>query len=332
MLAARNVTVMRGPRLVLDAVDLSVDAGSRIGVLGRNGAGKSTLLRVLAGLEPPTSGAVERAPAGLTVGYLTQEVDPLAGETTADYLRRRTGLAGAEERLDAATAALDGSPGPVEFGAYDVALSELLALGGDDHDVRVPKVLADLGLPPGVEGRPLAQLSGGQQVKVNLAAVLLSRFDVLLLDEPTNNLDFEGLERLGRFLATAPAGVVLVSHDRAMLADHTTRIAEIDFQSHRLDEFGGGFTAYMEERRLRREQASARFESAQEEKTRLEASARQRKEWSVSRRGQKKTDKDKSLAARQKERSESAAAGAKALEGRIERLSGVEKPWEGWEL
>src|SRR4051812_46464434 len=121
MLAARNVTVMRGPRLVLDGVDLSVDAGSRIGVLGRNGAGKSTLLRVLAGLEPPTSGAVERAPAALTVGYLTQEVDPLDGETTDDYLRRRTGLAGAEERLDAATAALDGSPGPAEFAAYDAA-------------------------------------------------------------------------------------------------------------------------------------------------------------------------------------------------------------------
>src|SRR5438309_2973234 len=154
MLAARNVTVMRGPRLVLDGVDLSVDAGSRIGVLGRNGAGKSTLLRVLAGLEPPTSGAVERAPAGLTVGYLTQEVDPTVGETTADYLRRRTGLAGAEARLDAATAGLDGSPGPPEFAAYDSALSELLGLGGDDHDVRVPKVLADLGLPPGVEGRP----------------------------------------------------------------------------------------------------------------------------------------------------------------------------------
>ena len=332
MLAARNVTVMRGPRMVLDGVDLSVDAGSRIGVLGRNGAGKSTLLRVLAGLEAPTSGSVKRAPAGLTVGYLTQEVDPTDGETTADYLRRRTGLAGAEARLEAATTGLDGSPGPAEFAAYDAALSALLALGGDDHDVRVPKVLADLGLPAGVEGRPLAQLSGGQQVKVNLAAVLLSRFDVLLLDEPTNNVDFEGLERLGRFLDTAATGVVLVSHDRALLADHTTRIAEIDFVSHRLDEFGGGFTAYMDERRLRREQAYARFESAQEEKTRLEASARQRKEWSVSRRGQKKSDNDKALAARQKERSESAAAGAKALEGRVARLAGVEKPWEGWEL
>src|SRR5438874_28293 len=332
MLAARNVTVLRGPRVVLDGVDLSVDAGSRIGVLGRNGAGKSTLLRVMAGLEAPASGTVERAPAALTVGYLTQEVTPLDGETTAHYLRRQTGLAAAEAALDHALAALQGASGPAELAAYDSALAAVLALGGDDHDVRVPRVLADLGLPGGVEERPLARLSGGQQVKVNLAAVLLSRFDVLLLDEPTNNLDFDGLERLGRFLDGAACGVVLVSHDRALLADHTTRIAELDMVSHRLDEFGGGFTAYMEERRLRREQAYARYESAREERTRLEASARQRKEWSVSRRGQKKTDKDKSLAARQKERSESAAAGAKALEGRVARLAGVEKPWEGWEL
>jgi len=332
MLAARNVTVRRGPKVVLDGIDLSVDAGSRIGVLGRNGAGKSTLLRVLAGLEAPTSGVVERAPATLTVGYLTQEVEPRAGETTAAYLRRRTGLAGAEADLDRATAALERAAGPAELAAYDAALAGLLALGGDDHDVRVPRVLADLGLPAGLEDRPVEVLSGGQQVKVNLAAVLLSRFDVLLLDEPTNNLDFDGLERLGRFLATAACGVVLVSHDRALLADHTTRIAEIDFHSHRLDEFGGGFTAYMEERRRRREQAYARFESAREERTRLEASMRQRKEWSVSQRGRRKKDKDKALAARQKERSESAAAGARALETRIERLAGVEKPWEGWEL
>ena len=332
MLAARNVTVMRGPRLVLDRVDLSVDAGSRIGVLGRNGAGKSTLLRVLAGLEAPASGAVERAPAALTVGYLTQEVDPEEGETTAAYLRRKTGLARAEKALGRALAALELASGPAELAAYDAALAELLALGGNDHDVRVPRVLADLGLPSTVLDRPLAQLSGGQQVKVNLGAVLLSRFDVLLLDEPTNNLDFEGLERLGRFLDGADAGVVLVSHDRALLADHTTRIAEIDFHSHRVDEFGGGFTAYMEERRLRQEQAYARYESAQEERGRLEASARQRKEWSISRRGQKKPDNDKRLADRRKERSESAAAGARALETRIQRLAGVEKPWEGWEL
>src|SRR5205085_5266492 len=142
----------------------------------------------------------------------TQEAEPRPGETTAACLRRRTGLAAAEADLDHALAGLErSSGGPAELAAYDAALAGLLTLGGDDHDVRVPKVLADLGLPAGMEGRPLAELSGGQQVKVNLGAVLLSRFEVLLLDEPTNNLDFDGLERLGRFLDTAACGVVLVS-------------------------------------------------------------------------------------------------------------------------
>ena len=323
---------MRGPRLVLDRVDLSVDAGSRLGVLGRNGAGKSTLLRVLAGVETPAAGAVERAPSGLTVGYLGQEVEPDGLETTTAYLRRRTGVAGAEVALDMALAAMEARPGPEELDAYDRALAHLLALGGDDLDTRLARLLPDLALPEAILGRPVAHLSGGQQVRVNLAAVLLSRFDVLLLDEPTNNLDFDGLERLGRFLEMTKSGVVLVSHDRELLAETTSRIAEIDSVTHRLEEFGGGFEAFLEERRLRRQQAYARYEDAQRERTRLESSARQRKEWSVSRRAQKQTDNDKALAGRRKERSESAAAGARALEQRVSRLAGVEKPWEGWEL
>jgi ATPase subunit of ABC transporter with duplicated ATPase domains len=332
MLAARKVTVSRGSRLVLDRVDLTVDAGTRIGVLGRNGAGKSTLLRVLAGLERPTAGTVERAPARLTVGYLGQEIEPDGLETAAAYLRRQTGVAAAEAAVDAALQAMGERPGRGELEAYDAALSRLLALGGDDHDVRVLKVLAELALPERVLAQPVVDLSGGQQVRVDLAAVLLSRFDVLLLDEPTNNLDFDGLERLGRFLEGTDRGVVLVSHDRQLLAETTTRIAEIDSVTHRLEEFGGGFEAYLEERRRRREQAYARYEEAEQERSRLESAARRRKAWSVSRRGQRRTDNDKMLASRQKERSESAAAGAKALEQRVERLAGVAKPWEGWEL
>jgi ATPase subunit of ABC transporter with duplicated ATPase domains len=119
MLAARGITVVRGAQVVLDAVDLVVDAGSRVGVLGRNGAGKSTLLRVLAGLEAPTAGVVERSPPGLSVGYLAQEPDPLDGETTAAYLRRRTGLAAAEAAMEAALARMRRRPGTAELQAYD---------------------------------------------------------------------------------------------------------------------------------------------------------------------------------------------------------------------
>src|SRR6266511_4203829 len=253
VLGARKVTVVRGAQVVLDQVDLVVDGAGRIGVLGRNGAGKSTLLRVLAGLEEPSDGVVERSPPELTVGYLPQEPDFRPGETAAGFLRRRTGLAAAEAGLEAALRAAQQRPRLAELAAYDDALARFLALGGDDHDARAPRVLGEVGLPERVLEVPAARLSGGEQVKLGLAAILLARFDVLLLDEPTNNLDFDGLERLERFLAAGDqgpggSGVVLVSHDRAFLSATTTSIAELDLHSHRLQQYGGGYDAYQEER------------------------------------------------------------------------------------
>src|SRR5215216_2468750 len=360
MLAARDLTVVRGAQVVLDGVDLVVDGTSRIGVLGRNGAGKTTLLRCLAGLEAPSSGTIERSPPTLSVGYLAQEPDPLGAETTAAYLRRRTGLATAEQAMQAALRAVGDHPGPAELEAYDDALARFLALGGDDHDSRRLRVLADVGLDPAVLARPLVRLSGGQRVKAGLAAILLARFDVLLLDEPTSNLDFDGLARLERFLAAEerppggsgpggsggprggppvgrggtgpPVGVVLVSHDRAFLSAATTRIAELDLHGRRLAEYGGGYDAYVEERRRRREQAYADYEEARTERSRLEEAARQKREWAASRRGERRTDNDRALAGRRKERATAGATRAKAIERRLERLGDPEKPWEGWDL
>jgi ATPase subunit of ABC transporter with duplicated ATPase domains len=342
VLAARKVSVVRGGQVVLDQVDLVVDEGSRIGILGRNGAGKSTLLRVLAGLEPPTEGTVELSPPRLTVGYLPQEPDELPGETVAAFLRRRTGVAAAEAAMESSLAATQERPNPPELAAYDDALARYLALGADDHDARAPRVLAEVGLDPDrVLDLPAASLSGGERVKLGLAAILLARFDVLLLDEPTNNLDFAGLDRLERFVTGERAdgatgggrgGVVLVSHDRAFLTATTTQVAELDLVTHRLSEYGGGYESYLEERRRRREQAYARYEAVEQERTRLEASTRRRKEWSVSRRGMRTTDNDKALAGRRRERATAAASGARALERRIEQLGTPEKPWEGWEL
>jgi ATPase subunit of ABC transporter with duplicated ATPase domains len=234
--------------------------------------------------------------------------------------------------METALAAMRRRPGRAELQAYDDTLARFLALGGDDHDARAPRVLADVGLRADALDLPVAGLSGGEQVKAGLAAILLARFDVLLLDEPTNNLDFDGLARLERFLAAEERGVVLVSHDRAFLSAATTRIAELDLHSHRLGEYGGGYDAYQEERRRRHEQAYASYEEASAERARLEAAARQKRDWAQSRRGERRTDNDKALAGRRKERATAGATKAKAIERRIERLGDPEKPWEGWDL
>ena len=182
--------------------------------------------------------------------------------------------------------------------------------------------------------QPVGTLSGGERFRATLAALLLAEPapQLLLLDEPTNSLDFDGLARLERFLAAEDRAVVLVSHDRAFLSATTTRIAELDLHSHRLSEFGGGYDAYQQERRRRREQAYASYEEAATERARLEASARQKRDWAQSRRGERRTDNDRALAGRRKERATAGATRAKAIERRIERLGDPEKPWEGWDL
>jgi ATPase subunit of ABC transporter with duplicated ATPase domains len=192
-LVASDVTVVRGPSLVLSGVSLTVAPGSRVGVVGPNGAGKSTLLATLSGALVPDTGSVALSPASATVGLLPQEPDRRPGETLTDFLARRTGVSAAQAELDAALEAMSsGSDGP----DYDAALSRWLDLGGADLDVRTEQVCADLGLPLDLLSVETAALSGGQAARASLASVLLSRFDVFLLDKPTNDLDFVGLERL----------------------------------------------------------------------------------------------------------------------------------------
>jgi ABC-type cobalamin/Fe3+-siderophores transport system ATPase subunit len=208
VLVARHVSRHHGAQVVLHDVSVSITAGARLGVVGPNGIGKSTLLRVLAGLEAPDGGTIERTPATTTVGWLPQEPDARPGERLADYLARRTGVAAASAELDAATAALGDDDASIA--TYSDALERFLALGGDDLEARTGVVLDQVGLPADRVGVDVAHLSGGQAARAALAAVLLSRHDVLLLDEPTNDLDFAGLDLLEGFVASTAAAVVAV--------------------------------------------------------------------------------------------------------------------------
>jgi ATPase subunit of ABC transporter with duplicated ATPase domains len=334
-LIARDVTKSFGPRLVLDAVSLTVAPGSRIGIVAPNGTGKSTLLRLLAGLDTPDAGRVTLAPPKATVGYLPQEPDRRPDETLRAFLARRTGVAAADTALvDASTQLAHGGSGADE--AYAAALDRYLALGAADFEARVGDVCADVGLPARVLDLPTVALSGGQAARASLAATVLSRFDVFLLDEPTNDLDYAGLDRLERFLSDLPAGAGIVSHDRAFLDRTITSVLEIDEHSHRAREFAGGWSAFLEERAIARRHAEEAYSGYQAKRGDLVDRSRRQREWSVvgAAKVKRSGEPDKNIRNFKTQSSEHVAAKAKITDRALERLEAdaVEKPWEGWEL
>ncbi|WP_235562836.1 ATP-binding cassette domain-containing protein [Brevundimonas sp. Root1423] len=168
----------------------------RTGVVGRNGAGKTTLLRLIAGLAEPAEGAVARVGR---IGWLEQRREPGPGETAAEAL-------GVAEPLAVVARVLAGDASEDDLAEADWTLEE-----------RIEPALSDTGLSGLDLQRPTASLSGGEQTRLGLAALLLSRPDLLVLDEPTNHLDAEGRAIVAGVLARWKGGAVVVSHDRELL-------------------------------------------------------------------------------------------------------------------
>ena len=259
LLDAQQITRRYAARTILDAVDVRVDIDGRVGLVGPNGAGKSTLLRVLAGLEPPDGGTVRRFG---TVGYLPQIADTSeSGLTVEQMILERVGVAAANRALEHWASAL--AAGELEaIDAHAAALDRWLALGGDDAEARLAAALGELGLDEGFSERPVDTLSGGQGSRAGLAALAVARFDVILLDEPTNHLDDDGLERLRALLDARSGGIVLVSHDRALLRDVTDEVIELDPHTGEATHFRGGWEAFEQARRASQAKARAEHEQA----------------------------------------------------------------------
>ncbi|WP_228943182.1 ABC-F family ATP-binding cassette domain-containing protein [Nocardioides sp. Leaf374] len=232
-------------------LDLAVPPG-RSGLVGANGSGKSTLLRLVAGELTPTSGHV--AVRG-EVGLLPQDLTLDVGAAVADVL----GVGSVRRALR-----------ELEAGASDERATRLVTEVGDDWDLpdRAEAELDRLGLPAGVLGRRLGELSGGEVVRLGLARLLLRRPDVLLLDEPTNNLDAAARRRLGEVLASWTRTLVVVSHDRALL-EQVDRVG--DLRAGRVRWYGGGWSAYAAQLRAEQEAAAAAVTSARSEVRRQRA-------------------------------------------------------------
>ncbi|HVM68367.1 MAG TPA: ABC-F family ATP-binding cassette domain-containing protein [Gaiellaceae bacterium] len=309
-----------GSRAVLERADLVVGPRSRLGLVGPNGAGKSTVLRLLAGLEQPDEGRVARTPPSLAVGYLPQEPERRTGETLLAFLARRTGVAAAQADLRRHTETWDAD-------AYSIALERFLALGGDDLEPRARAVCVELGLPVSLD-QELPTLSGGEAARASLAAILLSRFDLLLLDEPTNDLDFDGLERLERFLASFDGGAVVVSHDRAFLDRVVDGIVEIDPWTKRLTAWPGTWSDYEAARDRARERQHDAWQRSEERRREVEALLHARRNQARAGGG--------FLAHRtggsDRRGTHALSSKVRAAERALERVEQVEKPYEPWRL
>jgi len=249
---------------LFEAVDLQVHGGDRLALVGRNGSGKSTLLQILAGEEAAEEGTVARYES---VAYLPQLV-ATPGLSAREAILDRTGVAAAAAEVERHLAALEG--GDLDaIDSHAAALDRWLALGGEDAEARLSAAASELGLAPELLDRPLSQLSGGQASRAGLAAVRVARCDVLLLDEPTNHLDADGLARLRALLAEHPGAVVLVSHDRSLLADFAEAIVELD--EGKATRYSGGWETFQRERADARARASREYEQAVAERDRLTA-------------------------------------------------------------
>ncbi|WP_420873830.1 ABC-F family ATP-binding cassette domain-containing protein [Nocardia huaxiensis] len=321
--------------MLFSDLDLVLAPGDVIGLVGVNGAGKSTLLRMLADGNAP-EGQITLSPPDATVGYLAQEPERIAGETVLEFLRRRTGVAAAQETMDAAAERLaDGGEDD-----YSPALERWLALGGADLEQRAEEVAADLGLseslPHGLDTL-MTVLSGGQAARAGLASVLLSRFDILLLDEPTNDLDLDGLARLEQFVTGVREPLMVISHDREFLARTVNRIVELDLAQQQVGIYDGGYESYLEERAIARRHARETYDEYADTKAGLESRALMQRNWLEhgvrnSRRKAKGGDSDKLGRKARAESTEKQASKIKQTLKRIERLDEVEEPRKEWEL
>ncbi len=245
MLTAHLLSKFFELQTLFENVSFSLNSNERTGLVGPNGCGKTTLMRILAGLEPPSSGRVNHDP-NLRIGYLPQgfELDPSL--TLSEIIDRYTGdIPNLEVELTVAAEALVKHPTDQTWQArYD----ELLRRIQSSDTGRTARILAGLGLD-GVDPKlPTARLSGGQQTRLSLALVLLNDPQLLLLDEPTNHLDITMLTWLEGWLVNSPCGALIISHDR-MFLDHTVRhILEMDPLTHSVRGYSGNYTNYVAQR------------------------------------------------------------------------------------
>ena len=326
MLQLAHVTKSYAAQTILDDVSFVVNTGERVGLIGANGCGKTTLLRIIARQEQPDRGVVS---VRTSVGYLPQGIALNDARTIGAYIR--AGIAeydDARQKIEMLAAQMARESSEKLLAEYGEAFARFDALGGYAVEHRVEEILAGLQLDASQE-TPITQLSGGQRTRVGLARLLVADPDLLLLDEPTNRLDITALEWLEKFLRDYRGAAIIVSHDWAFLDATVSRILELDDKTHRVTEYAGNYSDYVDAKEREREKHWAAWKDQQEEIRRIEQDIAHTK--AQAQHTEQKTNDDKLRRYAKK-----VAQKAKAREARLRRYlesqERVEKPQRSWQM
>ncbi len=251
MIQLSELTKTFGDRTLFDRVTWQIGDGDRVALCGPNGVGKTTLLKMLAGFEEPDSGIVAK-PADLTIGYLPQDGLTHRGRTVFEeassafqpLLDMKAEMHDIEHKL--ADASIPQEAHDAMLARYAELQDRFRLADGYSMDLRIATVLRGLGFSPDDTERPCETFSGGWQMRIALAKLLLGRPNLLLLDEPTNHLDLDARNWLEEYLGAYPFAVILVSHDRYFLDAVVTRITDVHLR--KLTDYVGNYSKYVDQR------------------------------------------------------------------------------------
>lgn len=263
MISTASLELRAGARLLLSEVNIRINHGDRIGLVGRNGSGKSTLAKVLAGETMPAGGQVNRTGS---IGYLPQ--DPRTGDEESSVINRILAVRGLDaisERMRVLEEKMTSSEGDElekVLDRYARAEEEFQNAGGYSATSEAEAIATNLGLPEKIFSQRLNELSGGQRRRVELARILFSNAETLLLDEPTNHLDADSIIWLRDFLSKYSGGLVIISHDVNLIETVVNRIFYLDANRNVIDVYNMGWRKYLitreqDEHRRKKERALA---------------------------------------------------------------------------
>lgn len=268
MLAIQNLHVEYGARVLFKDLSFTVLAKERIAFAGHNGAGKSTLMKCIAHIIEPSGGQIVK-PKHCQVGYLPQEGIHIQGITLWDEVESAFAETQTLQReideLSAKLETLDPRSAPYSELLHDIGALELKLLDADPGRIKpkMESVLTGLGFKRSDFTRDCGEFSGGWQMRIALAKLLLRQPEVLLLDEPTNHLDIDSQKWMENYLVNYPGAILIISHDLALLDLLTTRT--IAFHHGRAEEYAGNYSFYVKESALRKEILVKQFKAQQRE-------------------------------------------------------------------